>query len=136
MLGQLWIQATIICYINIESRMNLKNHEFINSKGVFQGGGCKAVAFIGAYESALENGVCFTEFAGTSAGSIFAAIIAAGASVEEMKNFIDSLDVDYLISKAQKKRGFFGRIGLNFLKLSCKYFMHLKPSMVTAIVST
>ena len=50
--------------------MNLKNHEFINSKGVFQGGGCKAVAFIGAYESALENGVCFTEFAGTSAGSI------------------------------------------------------------------
>ena len=116
--------------------MNLKNHEFINSKGVFQGGGCKAVAFIGAYESALENGVCFTEFAGTSAGSIFAAIIAAGASVEEMKNFIDSLDVDYLISKAQKKRGFFGRIGLHFLKLSGKYFMHLKPSMVTAIVST
>lgn len=116
--------------------MNLKDHEFINSKGVFQGGGCKAVAFIGAYESALENGVCFTEFAGTSAGSIFAAIIAAGASVEEMKNFIDSLDVDYLISKAQKKRGFFGRIGLNFLKLSGKYFMHLKPSMVTAIVST
>lgn len=50
--------------------MTLKNHEFINSKGVFQGGGCKAVAFIGAYEAALENGVCFTEFAGTSAGSI------------------------------------------------------------------
>lgn len=46
--------------------MTLKNHEFINSKGVFQGGGCKAVAFIGAYEAALENGVCFTEFAGTS----------------------------------------------------------------------
>lgn len=116
--------------------MDLKNHEFINSKGVFQGGGCKAVAFIGAYESALENGVCFTEFAGTSAGSIFAAIISAGASVEEMKNFIDSLDVDDLIAKAQKKRGILGRIGLKFLKLFGKCFMHLKPSMVTAIVST
>ena len=116
--------------------MDLKNHEFINSKGAFQGGGCKAVAFIGSYESALENGVCFTEFAGTSAGSIFAAIISAGASVEEMKNFIDSLDVDDLIAKAQKKRGILGRIGLKFLKLFGKCFMHLKPSMVTAIVST
>ena len=55
--------------------MKVNNHEFINSKGVFQGGGCKAVAFIGAYEAALENGVCFTEFAGTSAGSIFAALM-------------------------------------------------------------
>ena len=116
--------------------MDFKNHEFINSKGVFQGGGCKAVAFIGAYESALENGVCFTEFAGTSAGSIFAAIISAGASVEEMKNFIDSLDVDDLITIAQKKRGILGRIGLKFLKLFGKCFTHLKPSMVTAIVST
>ena len=116
--------------------MDLKNHEFINSKGVFQGGGCKAVAFIGAYEAALENGVCFTEFAGTSAGSIFAALIAAGASVEEMKNFIDSLDVEELIAKAQKKRGFLGKIGLKVLKLSGKCFMHIKPSMVTAILST
>ena len=86
--------------------MVFKNHEFINSKGVFQGGGCKAVAFIGAYEAAIENGVCFTEFAGTSAGSIIAAIIAAGASVNDMKNFIDGLNVVELIAKAQKKRNF------------------------------
>lgn len=116
--------------------MDLKNHEFINSKGVFQGGGCKAVAFIGAYESALENGVCFTEFAGTSAGSIFAALISAGASVEEMKNFIDSLNIDELIAKAQKKRSFSGKIVLKILKLFGKKLMHLKPSMVTAIIST
>lgn len=90
--------------------MTLKNHEFINSKGVFQGGGCKAVAFIGAYEAALENGVCFTEFAGTSAGSIFAAFIAAGATVDDMKNFINHLDIKELIRKAQNnKRGPLGK---------------------------
>ena len=116
--------------------MALKNHEFINSKGVFQGGGCKAVAFIGAYEAAIENGVCFTEFAGTSAGSIIASIIAAGASVPEMKNFINSLDVQGLIAKSQKKRRFWGKAGLNILKISGKMFMHLKPSVVNAIMST
>lgn len=115
--------------------MVFKNHEFINSKGVFQGGGCKAVAFIGAYEAAIENGVCFTEFAGTSAGSIIAAIIAAGASVNDMKNFIDGLNVVELIAKAQKKRNILGRIVLSALKLSGR-IMSLKPSLVNAIMST
>lgn len=116
--------------------MTLKNHDFINSKGVFQGGGCKAVAFIGAYEAALENGVCFTEFAGTSAGSLFAAIIAAGASVDEMKSFINSLDIPNLIERSQKKRKPWGCLRLEFLKVIGKFLMHLKPSMVNALVST
>ena len=112
------------------------NHEFINSKGVFQGGGCKAVAFIGAYEAALENGVCFTEFAGTSAGAIFAAIIAAGATIDDIKKFIDSLDVAELVKRAQIKRNLFDKITLHLIKISGKWFMHLKPSMVSAIIST
>lgn len=116
--------------------MTVKNHDFINSKGVFQGGGCKAVAFIGAYEAALENGVCFTEFAGTSAGSLFAAIIAAGASVDEMKSFINSLDIPNLIERSQKKRRPWSRLRLWFIKVIAEFLMHLKPSMVNALVST
>lgn len=116
--------------------MTVKNHDFINSKGVFQGGGCKAVAFIGAYEAALENGVCFTEFAGTSAGSLFAAIIAAGASVDEMKSFINSLDIPNLIERSQKKRKLWSRLRLWFIKVIAEFLMHLKPSMVNALVST
>lgn len=116
--------------------MTVKNHDFINSKGVFQGGGCKAVAFIGAYEAALENGVCFTEFAGTSAGSLFAAIIAAGASVDEMKSFINSLDIPNLIERSQKKRNFWSHLRLWFIIVIGKFLMHLKPSMVNALVST
>lgn len=116
--------------------MTVKNHDFINSKGVFQGGGCKAVAFIGAYEAALENGVCFTEFAGTSAGSLFAAIIAAGASVDEMKSFINSLDIPNLIERSQKKRRPCSRLRLWLIKVIAEFLMHLKPSMVNALVST
>ena len=116
--------------------MTVKNHDFINSKGVFQGGGCKAVAFIGAYEAALENGVCFTEFAGTSAGSLFAAIIAAGASVDEMKSFINSLDIPNLIERSQKKRRPWSRLRLWLIKVIAEFLMHLKPSMVNALVST
>lgn len=116
--------------------MKVNNHEFINSKGVFQGGGCKAVAFIGAYEAALENGVCFTEFAGTSAGSIFAALIAAGASVDEMKDFINSLDVKELIKKSQKKRSVLGWICLQLMSRLGKCIMNLNPSVVNAIIST
>lgn len=116
--------------------MALKSHEFINSKGVFQGGGCKAVAFIGAYEAALENGVCFTEFAGTSAGSIFAAMISAGASVDDMKEFIGGLDIPKLIEKSQKKRTLWAKVRFYILKVAGSFFMNIKPSMVNVILST
>lgn len=65
---------------------------FLNCRGVFQGGGCKAVAFIGAYRRAIESGIGFTEFAGTSAGSIIAALAAAGATADEMEDFLFCFD--------------------------------------------
>ena len=61
---------------------------FDNCKAVFQGGGCKAIAFIGAYEEAFSRGVFFTELAGTSAGAIIAAFIAAGATPQQLKEII------------------------------------------------
>ena len=65
---------------------------FGNCKGVFQGGGCKAVAYIGAYKEAYERGINFSEVAGTSAGSIVAALIAAGASPDRLSAIIGDLD--------------------------------------------
>jgi predicted acylesterase/phospholipase RssA len=47
---------------------------------VFQGGGCRAVALAGAYRRALDAGVHPTHVAGTSAGSIMAALVGAGAT--------------------------------------------------------
>lgn len=61
---------------------------FSNSIGVFQGGGCKAIAYLGAYRVAHEKGIMFSELAGTSAGSIFAAMIAAGATPDDIESII------------------------------------------------
>jgi NTE family protein len=68
------------------------------SKAVFQGGGVKGIALIGALSVIDAEGIRFNSVAGTSAGSIVAALYAAGYSVEEMKtifenmNFLDLLD--------------------------------------------
>lgn len=63
---------------------------FDNCLAVFQGGGCKAIAYIGAYKEAKRRGVIFNEVAGTSAGSIIAAFIAAGATPDFLENFINA----------------------------------------------
>jgi predicted acylesterase/phospholipase RssA len=60
--------------------------------GVFQGGGCRGAAFVGAYEEAVSRGVHFTEVAGTSSGSIAAALIGAGATPEQLRERITELD--------------------------------------------
>ena len=65
---------------------------FNNCKGVFQGGGCKAIAYIGAYREAYERGVNFSEVAGTSAGSIIAVLIAAGASPDKLESIVSKID--------------------------------------------
>jgi predicted acylesterase/phospholipase RssA len=59
---------------------------------VFQGGGCRAAALVGAYEVAIKHGVQFIEVAGTSAGSIIAALIGAGANPEQLFEFVKDLD--------------------------------------------
>ena len=70
---------------------------FTNSIAVFQGGGCKAFAYIGAYKEALRQGMFFSELAGTSAGSIIAALIAAGATPEYLEKL--ALGEDFLQMK-------------------------------------
>lgn len=70
-----------------------KTTHFKNCLGVFQGGGCKALAFVGAFQEARSRGVFFSEVAGTSAGSIFAALIAAGATPEYLNKLV--LDTDF-----------------------------------------
>ena len=79
---------------------------FINCKGVFQGGGCKAIAYIGAYEEALKHGIGFSEIAGTSAGSIIASLIAAGASPDDMKKLIENTNFNKFTTFVEHKNHF------------------------------
>ena len=66
---------------------------FCNCLGIFQGGGVKAIAYAGAYDEARKAGIGFSHVAGTSAGAIFAALIAAGASPEKILEIAHSQDL-------------------------------------------
>lgn len=67
--------------------------------GVFSGGGIKGFAFIGAYKALEEKGFEFARVAGTSAGSIIAALIAAGYKSDEILSLMDSLDLRKFLDK-------------------------------------
>ena len=56
--------------------------------GVFSGGGMKGFALIGAIKAAEDKGFIFKRVAGTSAGSIAAALVAAGFNSQEMYDIL------------------------------------------------
>src|SRR3954463_14577779 len=60
--------------------------------GVFEGGGVKGIALIGAAEVVEAAGYSFVNLAGTSAGAIVATLLAAGYSAVELKPILMGLD--------------------------------------------
>lgn len=62
--------------------------------GVFSGGGIKGFALIGAYGEVEKRGFRFKRVAGTSAGSIIAALIAADYKSEEIYQLVDELNLE------------------------------------------
>ncbi len=64
----------------------------VKADGVFEGGGVKGIALVGAVSRLEEEGVRFQRVAGTSAGAITAALYAAGYSAKEMKEAVWSKD--------------------------------------------
>ncbi|MCX7694146.1 MAG: patatin-like phospholipase family protein [Caloramator sp.] len=59
---------------------------------VFEGGGVKGIAFLGAIKCLEERGYKFNKVAGTSAGAIVASLIAAGYSADELKQILFNFD--------------------------------------------
>jgi len=80
--------------------MNNKKYD-----AVFEGGGVKGVALIGALKRLEEEGIEFGRVAGTSAGAIAAALVSAGYKAEEIKdilwnkNFNDFANVEVFVRK-------------------------------------
>ena len=70
--------------------MNKKNN--LMADAVFEGGGVKGIGLVGAVAVAEERGYQWVNVAGTSAGAIVAALMAAGYSAAEMKGIIEELD--------------------------------------------
>lgn len=69
----------------------------MNIDGVFSGGGIKGFALIGAYEEIERRGLQFVRVAGTSAGSIIAALIAAGYTSKEVYEIVDAVDLSKML---------------------------------------
>jgi NTE family protein len=67
---------------------------------VFEGGGVKGISLAGAVRAAELNHVRFNQVAGTSSGSIVAAMIATGYSAEEMKEIIQSTPFKSFMQRA------------------------------------
>ncbi|WP_338750045.1 patatin-like phospholipase family protein [Bacillus sp. FJAT-52991] len=65
--------------------------------GVFSGGGIKGFALVGAFEEIEQRGLTFVRLAGTSAGAIIAAFIAAGYSSEELKQMVMEVNEKQLL---------------------------------------
>jgi NTE family protein len=59
---------------------------------VFEGGGVKGSAFVGAIEVAEKRSYVFENLAGTSAGALVAALLAAGYKSSEIKKIMDEMD--------------------------------------------
>jgi len=84
-----------------------KTEFFFHCWGVFEGGGVRAAAHAGAYAAAKRAGVTFGRVAGTSGGSIVAALVAAGASPSYLRRHLQELDFLPLLDKPSKKDNFF-----------------------------
>ncbi|SER16369.1 NTE family protein [Gracilibacillus ureilyticus] len=61
--------------------------------GVFSGGGVKAFVFIGALQALEEENIYFERVAGTSAGALLAALIAAGYRAKEIKELFLEIEI-------------------------------------------
>ncbi len=59
---------------------------------VFEGGGVKGIGLVGAVAVAEEKGYQWVNVAGTSAGAIVAALVAAGYTAVEIKEIMEELD--------------------------------------------
>ncbi len=68
---------------------------------IFSGGGLLGIAYVGAIKALEEKGYKYNKFAGTSAGSIIAALLAAGYKEWELKSIMMTQNFNELLLKHQ-----------------------------------
>jgi NTE family protein len=64
----------------------------LNADLVLEGGGVKGIALAGAYSVIEERGYTIKRIAGTSAGSIVGALLAAGVTASELEKMMREID--------------------------------------------
>lgn len=71
---------------------------------VFQGGGVKGIGFVGAVNCLEDEGYSWERLAGTSAGSIVAALLAVGYTGKELKNIMTVADFSKFLDSGAMNR--------------------------------
>lgn len=71
----------------------------MKADAVFEGGGVRGIAFIGAISEMERQGYRWERVAGTSAGSVVASLLACGYNAEELIRIMNSLDYSRLLGK-------------------------------------
>lgn len=109
-----------------------KTQYFQNCMGVFQGGGCKGGAYVGAFKALSNWGVSFSELVGTSAGSIVAVLIGAGATPVQLDEIMSRLDFSKFLNISKKlpevSYPWYSKILLNIpepLNKYCRIYLNL-----------
>jgi NTE family protein len=62
----------------------------LRADGVFEGGGVKGIAFVGALQAFEEAGYRWQNVAGTSAGAVASAMVAAGYTAAELREIMET----------------------------------------------
>ncbi len=80
-------------------------------KGVFEGGGVKGIAYVGALKRIEELGYEFSSVAGSSAGAIIASLIACGYKADELNIILMETNfTDFRSSDIINKVPIFGKL--------------------------
>ncbi|MEG4073366.1 patatin-like phospholipase family protein [Microcoleus sp. Pol14C2] len=71
----------------------------IYADGVFEGGGVRGVAFLGALRCCSDLGIRWRKLAGTSAGAITAAVLATDLSIDDLEEILGQLDYSIFLTQ-------------------------------------
>jgi NTE family protein len=71
----------------------------IYADGVFEGGGVRGVAFLGALRCCNDLGIRWRKLAGTSAGAITAAVLATDLSIDDLEELLGQLDYSIFLTQ-------------------------------------
>jgi len=66
---------------------------------IFEGGGVRGVALLGALRCCEDLGIRWKKLAGTSAGSLTAAFLAANFAIDELEEILSTIDYDRILSE-------------------------------------
>ncbi|WP_373533897.1 patatin-like phospholipase family protein [Microcoleus sp.] len=71
----------------------------IYADAIFEGGGVRGVAFLGALRCCSDLGIRWRKLAGTSAGAITAAVLATDLSIDDLEELLGQLDYNIFLTQ-------------------------------------